>query len=330
MLDIANPQIRFAIEAVTQAGKLASGIQLSKNAEALSKSDASPVTLADFSVQALIASLLQKYFPADLLVAEESSSLLRSAEGQNLLVPITKLLSPFLGNSISGAQICDWIDRGCANPAPHFWTLDPIDGTKGFLRGGQYVIALALIENGQVKLGMLGCPNLSQEGTANIGGEGVMMIAQKNKGAWYASLKSPQNFQRLQVSNCKDTKQARLIQTFESQHTDVALMKKIIAGLGLQIPPIVMDSQVKHAVLARGAGDLLFYLNAPENPSGPIKIWDQAAGALIVEEAGGRVTDLRGKKLDFGCGKTLSANEGALLTNGFLHDGVLQVLKTLR
>lgn len=39
------------------------------------------------------------------------------------------------------------------------WTLDPIDGTKGFLRGGQYAICLALIVDGDVKLGVIGCPN---------------------------------------------------------------------------------------------------------------------------------------------------------------------------
>jgi 3'(2'), 5'-bisphosphate nucleotidase len=41
-----------------------------------------------------------------------------------------------------------------------YWTLDPIDGTKGFLRGDQYAIALALVEHGEVVLGVLGCPNL--------------------------------------------------------------------------------------------------------------------------------------------------------------------------
>ena len=41
-----------------------------------------------------------------------------------------------------------------------YWTLDPIDGTKGFLRGDQYAVALGLIDDGEVILGVLGCPNL--------------------------------------------------------------------------------------------------------------------------------------------------------------------------
>ena len=56
--------------------------------------------------------------------------------------------------------IAAWIDKGNGNIAPRYWTLDPIDGTKGFIRGDQYAIALALIEQGQVKVGVLGCPSL--------------------------------------------------------------------------------------------------------------------------------------------------------------------------
>lgn len=44
-------------------------------------------------------------------------------------------------------------------PKGKFWVLDPVDGTLGFVRGDQYAVALALIEDGQVTLGVLGCPN---------------------------------------------------------------------------------------------------------------------------------------------------------------------------
>jgi 3'(2'), 5'-bisphosphate nucleotidase len=47
--------------------------------------------------------------------------------------------------------------------------LDPIDGTKGFVRGEQFCIALSLIEEGEVKLGLLGCPNLSASGVEGAG-----------------------------------------------------------------------------------------------------------------------------------------------------------------
>ena len=63
----------------------------------------------------------------------------------------------------------------------------------------------------------------------------------------------------------------------------------------------------------------------PGDPSE--QIWDQAAGALLVEEAGGRVTDLEGRPLDFGVGRRLDRNFGVLATNGRLHDAALATLR---
>ena len=63
--------------------------------------------------------------------------------------------------NIRSDEICSWIDHGGAvHYRERFWTLDPIDGTKGFLRGEQYAVALALIEGGEVVVAALACPNL--------------------------------------------------------------------------------------------------------------------------------------------------------------------------
>ena len=59
------------------------------------------------------------------------------------------------------------------------------------------------------------------------------------------------------------------------------------------------------------------------------KIWDHAAGALIVEEAGGTVTDITGRPLEFHHGRELSANRGVIATNGRLHKRVIEVMRTL-
>ncbi len=66
------------------------------------------------------------------------------------------------GNDINAAQVLGWIDRGGTSQyVERFWTLDPIDGTKGFLRGEQYAVALALVVDGRVVVAALACPNLS-------------------------------------------------------------------------------------------------------------------------------------------------------------------------
>jgi 3'(2'), 5'-bisphosphate nucleotidase len=56
-------------------------------------------------------------------------------------------------------------------------------------------------------------------------------------------------------------------------------------------------------------------------------IWDEAAGSLLIEEAGGRVTDLVGRALDFSAGRRLSRNVGLVATNGVLHDAVLKAIQ---
>ena len=110
--------------------------------------------------------------PADPIVAEEDARQLRDAPD-----PLRVSVVQHVGAEIAGAeqeQVLAWIDRGGAEPAGgRFWTLDPIDGTKGFLRGEQYAVALALVENGRVVLGVLGCPNLPM----NAGGEAGHVVA---------------------------------------------------------------------------------------------------------------------------------------------------------
>lgn len=71
------------------------------------------------------------------------------------------------------------------------WTLDPIDGTKGFLRGGQYAVCLALIVDGKVVLGVIGCPNLPVESDYPDGPKGCIFVAVKGQGAeqvWQGTL----------------------------------------------------------------------------------------------------------------------------------------------
>jgi 3'(2'), 5'-bisphosphate nucleotidase len=100
---------------------------------------------------------------------------------------------------------------------------------------------------------------------------------------------------------------------------------EIVRTLGVEAAPVLMDSQAKHAVIAAGRADLL--LRLPARPDFRDKIWDQAAGTVILEEAGGRVTDRRGIELDFRAGRTLVRNEGLVASNGHLHSAVLKVLR---
>src|SRR4029079_19765798 len=86
-------------------------------------------------------------------------------------------------------EILDCIARGQQAPDPdkRYWVLDPVDGTKGFLRKEQYAIALALVERGTILLGVLACPNLPTSlGTSeksSVGGRGQIYAAVRGGGA---------------------------------------------------------------------------------------------------------------------------------------------------
>ena len=320
----------LAMRAVAEAVDLARTVEREVAAGALSKDDTSPVTVADFSVQALIAARLGRDCPSDTLVAEEDVTALRSEPGlTSRVVGVVRQADP----SLHSDQILDWIDRGAGSPGRRFWALDPIDGTKGLLRGGQYAVALALVEDGVVKIGVLGCPRLSlgppsaMDAAVEARGEGGIAVAVRGRGAWWSG-GSGGSLVRLSVSQVREPPQARVLHSFETSHNDVEMLRHVVNALSLERAPWLMDSQAKHAVVSSGAADIL--LRVPTGQSYREAIWDEAAGSLLIEEAGGRVTDLVGRALDFSAGRRLSRNVGLVATNGVLHDAVLKAIQDTR
>jgi len=311
MLDLKSSEINFAINAVRQASLLVSEIQRELISPALTKEDRSPVTIADFASQAIIGSLLSKEFPNDAFVAEEDSTSLFTPEAGNTLGTVTEFVKRAIPKA-SDRKVSEWIDHARVDSAQRFWTLDPIDGTKGFLRGNQYAIAFALVVDGEVRVGVLGCPRLNDAHQPSFGGPGSLVIAAKNQGAWTTSLAAPGSFMQLHVSDISNPLQARLLRSFESGHTDVSKIEEFTKALNIQAEPVSMDSQAKYAVLAAGRGELLLRLLSPSQPNYHEKIWDHAAGSLILEEAGGCITDLDGAVLDFQMGPALIKNRGIL------------------
>jgi len=326
----------FATRAVSVAAKLCREIQSEMVTQALEKSDRSPVTVADFASQAVVASLLMDTYPQDPLIAEEASQTLQVAEGAKTLKAVTAYVARLLEGA-EAEDVCRWIDHGDGETADRFWTLDPIDGTKGFLRGDQYVTALALLEAGQVAVGALGCPNLNHQLEPEIGGEGVVVVAIRGQGCWALSMEG-ESLGRLSASAISDPGQARVLRSFESGHTDSGKLEQIIECLDTAHSPVLMDSQAKYALMAAqakyalmaaGKGDLLFRLLSPAQPGYVEKIWDQAAGSIVVEEAGGKVTDLCGNPLDFTHGRGLIENIGVLASNRGLHDDALEIVHSI-
>ena len=312
---------QIAISAVLKAIPLCQQVQTDMGRDdAVEKADRSPVTVADFGAQALICQAIGEAFPKDAIVAEEDSQELR--KNPQLMPRVTRYVNSFTEGSLSTQAVCDLIDLGGGEAEKRFWTLDPIDGTKGFLQGDPYAIALALIVDGEVKLGVLGCPNLRQKWDDPQAQRGCLFVAERGKGAWMLSLDGEFS-EQIHVSQTT----RRLVDTVESTHSDVKAHRQIAQQVGFITRPIKMYGQAKHGVLARGEASVYMNLLKPGKEDYRETIWDYAAGIIVVEEAGGMVTDVDGQALDFSQGKRLTHNRGILATNGKLHPRLLECIR---
>ena len=133
-------------------------------------------------------------------------------------------------------QVAGWIGAAGSGGGSRFWTLDPIDGTKGFIHGRQYVTALALVVDGRVQMSAIGCPRLSVvpgHRSANIAGtsaQGGIALAVRGRGAWW-SPDGDETFYGLAVSICRDRSHARVIQSFEARHGDPERFRRVLRAL---------------------------------------------------------------------------------------------------
>ncbi len=312
----------IALRSVSDAMVMAGAIQSEMTGrDTLTKTDRSPVTIADFAVQALICKTLSSHFPSLPIVGEEDSLALRKPENRELFSKISHYLKKN-DSHIEEKEVYNFIDLGRAEANETFWTLDPIDGTKGFLRGEQFAIALALIHKGRVSLGILGCPKLH-----SVSG-GTLFWAIPGHGCWRISHRGGRA-ESIRTSARTDPQQMKFVESYESAHSDKDTQLEISRRLNISSPPEQMDSQVKYGIVAAGAAEIYLRIPHPASPDYREKIWDHAAGSVIVEEAGGRVSDIDGKKLDFSVGKTLAANRGILASNGNIHQRVLDIIAEL-
>ncbi|CAF1716717.1 SAL1 phosphatase [Brassica napus] len=329
-------ELDAAKKAASLAARLCQKVQKALlQSDVQSKSDKSPVTVADYGSQAVVSLLLQRELSSVLfsLVAEEDSADLRKDGSQDILERITKLVNDTLAtedllkpidSTLSTDDILRAIDCGTSEGGPNgrHWVLDPIDGTKGFLRGDQYAVALGLLEEGKVVLGVLACPNLplasiagdkkNKKNSSSSDEKGCLFYATIGSGTYMQPLDSKSEPVKVHVSSVENPADASFFESFEGAHSLHDLSSSIANKLGVKAPPVRIDSQAKYGALSRGDGAI--YLRFPHKGYRE-KIWDHVAGAIVVTEAGGIVTDAGGKALDFSKGKYLDLDTGIIVAN---------------
>jgi len=327
--------VLVALAAVRKACHVTERLQPESSTEegisTVSKTDLSPVTVADFAAQALVLNYLHQAFPKDSFIAEESSASLVQDESlaQQVLTATSLDSLDLVKTSIDlGKEYEGWDDDMNPRP-PRVWCLDPIDGTKGFLRGrrdgGQYCVALALLENGIPTIGVLGCPNLpanpddftyrwndDEDVDNNQDSRGCIFVASRDGGCYQLPYRPGKPAVKLQVTDTMQPSLGRFcigVEKFSDALGQCAGMAKILHGPegvkdgGDIVLARRIDSQAKYGVIARAGAE--YYVRLPK-PGYVEWIWDHAAGNVVLTEAGGTMTDTRGDPIDFSLGAKLS------------------------
>lgn len=251
-----SPELKAALEAAQQAGVIARSLY-QHNLDVRIKADKSPVTEADVRCEMAIREIIEARFPAHGFYGEETGLHRRDAE--------------------------------------YLWIVDPIDGTKAFVREyPMFSTQIALMHKGEIVLGVSSAP---------IYGE--VAYAERGCGAFL-------NGKPITVST---------VSTIESAHLSCGNMKSLATG-----PQWTRyGAMIAQLNRIRGYGDFLHYhLLASGKIDAVIEtdiiILDIAACVAIVNEAGGRFTELNGAPI------TLNSTT-VLATNGPMHGPVLAALK---
>ena len=324
-------ELEFGVETVRSAVQICRSVQGAIQVGKWDKGDKTPVTVADLAVQAVVARALHEQFPHDPLMAEEGAEELRSESFADLLAQVTSHVHTVRTDAPAPDAVADWVERGQQpiDPGRRYWVLDPVDGTKGFLRKEQYAIALALIERGKILLGVLACPNLPASlDSAEAAVYGQLYAAVAGQGAERLDLGPEDAVVRrspLHVAPGDDPALLSWVERVESSDKNHDVTAQVVSAVGITVEPHRLDSQAKYAVVARG--DAALYLRHSLSKTYIEKVWDHAAGAVVTQEAGGKVTDVYGRPLDFTVGRQLSNNTGIVATNGKIHDRVLAAVK---
>lgn len=307
------------------------------------KDDRSPVTVADFASQALVSLSLRESlgsrFDQTGLVAEEDPDFLRRPEHSAHLeatLEIARTVRPDLTAEALLATLATdahgSAETADAARSEGFFTLDPIDGTKGFLRGQQYAVALAYVYQGYPVVGALACPNLPLDAGAATDAPdpvGSLYLAARGSGTWEQpcllseasaaarAVPPPESLER----------RIRVTASVERGHSNGSDTDRVLAFIGGDPEVLRLDSSAKYAVVARGQADA--YLRLPTRGDYVERIWDHAAGVVVAEEAGAIVSDITGAPLDFSHGRGLERNRGIVVAHRDIHPRLIVALAGL-
>jgi histidinol-phosphatase len=262
-------ELAFALTLAHLADEISLSRYRALDLQVTTKPDNTPVTDADKSVEAAITSAIQQQYPHDGIVGEEF---------------------------------------GSSGDKKRYWVIDPIDGTKNFLRGvPTWATLIALVENEEVVVSVVSSPALYRRWYASVGG-GAFVAEGVSNGADVSVVGNNGLTRKLSVSKV-------------SQISDASIAYSDFQGWGARRP--AFEKLLDGAWRTRGLGDFWSHMLVAEGavdvaiePS--LALWDMAALDIIVREAGGKFTSLDGVDGPFG--------PNAISSNGALHNAIVSAL----
>ena len=185
------------------------------------------------------------------------------------------------------------------------WIIDPLDGTSDFIdRTGEFTVMISLIENKKPILGVIAWPT-----------EKILFIAQKNCGAFRYS---NDKWDKISVTKIENLSKCR---TIGSRHHLSDKEKEFIKKIGIKDFSSI-GSSLKVGKISSGEAEV--YITTTDK----MKEWDTAASYCIITEAGGKMTDMLGNELTYN-NKNVYHQNGILVTNGFIHNKIVNEFKKL-
>jgi 3'(2'), 5'-bisphosphate nucleotidase len=231
-----------------------------------------PVTRADREASDLIVRGLGAAFPVDVIISEEAAD-----------------------------------DRRRLEPDRRVWYVDPIDGTRDFIRGRQgFAVMIGLAVGGVPRLGVVYQPPTDR-----------LFRAAAGEGSWLVAAGAPPR--RLRCAPTTDLGALRLVASRSHRTAEIDAVK---SALGIDDEMNVGSVGLKLGLIAQGERDLYV------NPSSKSSAWDTCAPEVLLVEAGGRITDLDGSPLRYDA-PALKNERGLLASNGIVHDQLVEKLMPL-
>jgi len=296
-------ELTLAVDLVKNASKFTEWFK-KEGVSTYKKRDQSPVTMADYASQIFIISRLKEAFPKDEIIAEESE------QGIIDKISADQIKQCFKKNNFRNIPDMEKYLNYRGSSSNRQWTIDPIDGTKGYMEGLTYAIGIGLMVDSDPRICAICVPNYNNKGLA-------IFTAEQGSGAKVSY--SGDVFNSIQVSDQKNVKESRMC---HSLHYDLPWVPQFAEKIGIK-SRIQLDSMAKFCLIADGSYDI--YIK-------PIMgltayTWDYLPGDLLVREAGGKVTDLDEERLKYENEEILLRAPGIITTNGLLHDEISMFIR---